>query len=260
MGLLAHRVVSLGAKAHRQDVVRKPRGLAPRRRQRDMKSDLGVILEHLHPREAVWIGPQRVVNAREVHVELAAALLQEVRQQETHLVEGERKLLREQQLVPVLRSRRRVRVLRHELVRDVQIHAALFADGSHQDDKEVEAARDLPAPQVSCRGCTPTVGRERRSGFSDRFRRFKNLVRRHAGLEFGVLGREPLILLLQGLLERLKRHRQIGPARLEVRVPVHPALHKRAVVFPRIDQVLRDGQQDGAFGARFRRHPHIRLG
>ena len=38
--LLAHRVVALGAEAHRQDVVGEPRRLAPRRRQRDVQADL----------------------------------------------------------------------------------------------------------------------------------------------------------------------------------------------------------------------------
>src|ERR1041385_3259625 len=35
---LAHRVVALGSEPHRQDVVRIPRRLTPRRRQRDVQS------------------------------------------------------------------------------------------------------------------------------------------------------------------------------------------------------------------------------
>ena len=102
--LLAHRVVPLGAEAHRQDVVGEPRGLAPHRRQRDVQADLRLVLQHFHPREAVGIRPERVVDAREVDVELAAPFLEEVRQQKAHLEERERELLREEQLVPVVRA------------------------------------------------------------------------------------------------------------------------------------------------------------
>ena len=118
---LAHRVVALGAEAHRQDVVGEPRGFAPRRRQRDVQADRVAVGQHLHPREAVGIGPHRVVDAREVDVELAALLLEEMRQQEAHLEEGERVLAREEQLVPVVGRRRRIRMLRDELVRQMQV-------------------------------------------------------------------------------------------------------------------------------------------
>src|SRR6185295_1719566 len=40
---LAHRVVAFRAQAHRQDVVRKPGGLAPCGCQRDVQSDLVAI-------------------------------------------------------------------------------------------------------------------------------------------------------------------------------------------------------------------------
>ena len=42
--------------------------------------------QHFDPGEAVRIGPHRVVNAREINIELAAPFLQKVRQQKRHLV------------------------------------------------------------------------------------------------------------------------------------------------------------------------------
>ena len=111
----------------------------------------------------------------------AAAFLQEVRQQEAHLEERERKLLREEQLVPVVGRRRWIRMLRNELVRGVQIHAAGFADRAHEHDEQIQAARDLPAPEVSRRGGAPAVRGERRAGGRDRFGGFDDLRRRHAG-------------------------------------------------------------------------------
>jgi len=52
--------------------------------------DLGFVRQHLDPRHAVGIGPHGVVDAREVHGELAAAFLEEVRQEKAHLEEGQR--------------------------------------------------------------------------------------------------------------------------------------------------------------------------
>ena len=63
-------------------------------------------LQHLHPGQPVGVRPDRVVDAGEVDVQLAAALLQEVREEERHLVVAERPLLREEQLVPLLLARR----------------------------------------------------------------------------------------------------------------------------------------------------------
>ncbi len=207
MSLLAHRVVPLGAQSHRQHVVGEPGGLAPHRRERHVEAHLRFVFQHLHPREAVGVGPQRVVDAREVHVELAAAFFEEMRQQETHLEERERELLREQQLVPVLGSRRRIRVLRHEFVRDVQIHSALLAHRAHQDHEEVERAGNLPSPQVTGGRGAPTVSGKRRAGIGNRFSRFQNLVRRDARLAFSVLRRELRVFLFEGDLECVKRHR-----------------------------------------------------
>ena len=53
-------------------------------------------------------------------------------------------------------------MLRHELVRDVHVHAADRAERSGQDHQEVEAAGDLPTPEIAGCGGAPVVGREPR--------------------------------------------------------------------------------------------------
>ncbi len=211
--LLAHRVVAFGAEAHRQHVVGKPRRLAPDRRERDVHADLRFVAQHFHPREAVGIRPQRVVDAREVGVELAAPFLQEVRQQEAHLEEREREFLREEQFVPVVGRRRGIRVLRDELVRHVQVHAARLADRAHQHDEQIQAARDLPAPEMAGGRRAPAVRGERRAGVGDGFGRFDHLRRGHARFGRRVLGRELGVFGQQRVFERLERARQIRPAR-----------------------------------------------
>ena len=142
------------------------------------------------------IRPERVVDAREVRVEPAAAFLQEVRQQKAHLEERERKLLREQQFVPVVRRRRRIRMLRDELVRGVQVHAAGLADRAHEHDEQIQAARDLPAPQVSGRRGAPAVRGERGACGRDGFAASIICAARDAGFRFGVFRRELRVLLL----------------------------------------------------------------
>ena len=86
VGLVRGDVVALGADAHGQDVVREPGRLATRRGEGDVAADQLLVREHLQPREAVRVRPHRVVDAREVGVEPAPPLLQEVGQQDRQLV------------------------------------------------------------------------------------------------------------------------------------------------------------------------------
>ena len=142
------------AVAHRQDVVGPPRGLAPGRRQRDVQPDLRLVPQDLEPGEAVGVRPHRVVDAGEVDVELAAPLLEEVRQQEAHLEVATSGYSRGQvQLVPALRrAGGRCGAARDPLVPGVGGRAALAADRARQDVQQEEAARDLPAAEVSRAG------------------------------------------------------------------------------------------------------------
>src|SRR5262249_45187396 len=82
MRLVRVEVMTLRAVSHGQHVVAEAGGLAPARREGDVKADPGLVCQHLDPAEPVWIGPDRVVDAREVDLEAAAALVQKGRPQE----------------------------------------------------------------------------------------------------------------------------------------------------------------------------------
>ena len=137
VGLVRRHVVTLGAHAHGQDVVGEPRCLGPRRRERDVAVDLLRVLQRLEPGEAVGVGPDRVVDPRKVCVELAAAFVEEVREQDRHLVIAQRELLRPAQLVPAREWRCTLGLVRSELVPAVAGCAALGADraGEHVEEE-----------------------------------------------------------------------------------------------------------------------------
>ena len=114
-------------------------------------------------------------------------------------------------------------MLRDELVRDVQVHAAGLADAARQHDEQIEAARDLPAPQVSRRRRAPAVRRERGARGRDRFGGLDDLRRRDAGFRFGVLRRELRVLILQRLFEGLERPRRVRSHGLRGTRPSSPS-------------------------------------
>ncbi len=68
VSLVGVRVVALRRVAHRQHVVGELGCLRPGRCQRHMAADLGLVGERLHPAEAVRVGPDGVVDTREVDV------------------------------------------------------------------------------------------------------------------------------------------------------------------------------------------------
>ena len=61
-------VVPFGAVPHWQDVVGEVGGLVPGRRQGDEAADLFLVGQHLHPGQAVGVGPDRVVDPNPVWV------------------------------------------------------------------------------------------------------------------------------------------------------------------------------------------------
>ena len=63
-------VVTFRAMAHRQDVVGKVGSFVPGGCQRDVATDQIRVSQHFDPREAVGVGPYRVVDAREINIEL----------------------------------------------------------------------------------------------------------------------------------------------------------------------------------------------
>src|SRR5689334_4716784 len=109
-------IVAFGADAHRQNVIGVVSGFVPGRRERDVTTDEVWIGKHFDPREAVGIGPDWVVDAREVNVEFSAAVFEQVRQQERHLVHREWILSRPGDLVPHVWMRWGVDWPRHEFV------------------------------------------------------------------------------------------------------------------------------------------------
>ena len=258
--LLAHRVVALGAEAHRQDVIGEPGGFTPGRRQGHVQPDLVVVGQHLHPREAVRVGPHRVVDAREIDVERAAILLEEMRQQKTHFEKRQRIFLREQQLVPVVGRLWLRDVPGYELVRQVKADAPFGADRSRQHDEQVEAARNLPAPQVAGRCRSPVMGAEAAARAADRPRRLDNLRGCHTGFVGGELWRELGIELLEQDDEVLEGDGEVGARPAQGAAPVHPGPHELAVIEILVEDDVDHRQQERAFGARIGRHPHVRLG
>ena len=251
----------LRAQAHRQHVVGEVGRLAPGRGQRHVQADLRLVRDRLDPREAVGVGPDRVVDAGEVDVEPPAAVLQEVRQQERHLVHRERVLLRPGELVPLVRVRRRVDRLRDELVPGVRERPAGDADRADERVQQEERARDLPAAR-GCRrrrcarcGCEGACPRRPRHLATSSMTAAATPDSRSAKAK-RVLGVE----LLEGTLEGLERRRLARALRLQELLPVPPAPHELAVVEVVLDQVVRDREQDRGLAARPRREPVVGVG
>ena len=253
-------VVSLRGDSHGQDVVGKVGRLAPRGRQRHVQSHELLVREDVDPGEAVGVRPHRVVDAREIDLEPAAPILQQVGQQHRHLVHRQRILGRPVEIVPYLGMGRHVNRSGHELVGDVGMRAAFGADRAGERVEQEERAGDLPSAEVAGGGAAPRVGRQARASapdhlgeLGDRRRLDTRLLRcgfeRVAFVEPGELGRE--------ILKRRLDIRMLGAQILE---PVPPAPHELAVVETVADQVAGDRQQDRRLGPRNRRDPVVRVG
>ena len=157
--LVRGEVVPLRRVPHRQHVVRKERCLVPRRGQRHMQPYTLRVREHLDPGEAVGVGPDGVVDAGEIDVQVPVSLRRQVRQQERHLHEAQREIRGPRQVVPALRVlRRHPDRAGHELVPRVGKRPAGNRDRPEQRVQEKEHPRDLPSAQVAGRGASPVVG------------------------------------------------------------------------------------------------------
>ena len=86
MGFIRMQIVTLRSDTDRENVICEISGLAPSRSEGDMQSHFRFIGERFDPRESVGIGPHRVVDAAEINVEFAAAILQKMRKKKRHLV------------------------------------------------------------------------------------------------------------------------------------------------------------------------------
>ncbi len=142
----------LRADSHGKDVVGVPGGFRPCGRQGDVQSDLVLVGQGFDPREAVRVGPHGVVDTREVDVHLPPAVLEQVGEQERHLVVSEGILGWPEQLAPLVMRGRRVPVLRLELVPRIGGGPPFRPDGAGQDVEEPEAAGHLPSAQIAGAG------------------------------------------------------------------------------------------------------------
>ena len=254
---LRHEVVALGCVAHRQDVVGEPGRLAPDRREAGVALHHGLVHQHLHPRQPVGIGPHRVVDAGEVHGELAAALLQEVRQEERHLEERQRVLARHQQLAPHAPRRGHHGRRGHGLVEGAGRGAAGRRHRAHEHDEELQRAGHLPAAQVARRGIAPDVRGERRARPGDLARDLDDGGGGDAALALGELRRIGRVELLERALEALVGAGKIGPLLAQVLLPVDPAAHEVAVVAALEHEQARDREEQRRFRARPWRQPPV---
>ena len=257
VGLLAHEVVPLGGVTHREDVVGEPRSLAPGRRQADVEAHLRLVRERVDPGKAVGVRPHGVVDAGEVHVELPAPLLQQVREQEAHLEEGQRVLARVEELAPHLGRRRHERRRGDRLVVERRRRPARRRHRADEDAEELESPRHLPAPEVAGGGVAPDVGREGGAGPADLARDLDDGSGGDARLPLGELRRVRGIERRQDRLEGLEG---LGLARVllaEVVGPVHPAPEELPVVEPLLDHQLAHREEEGGLRARPGREPVV---
>src|SRR5262249_60120643 len=86
--------------------------------------------------------------------------LEEVRQEEAHLEEGERVLSRHEELAPYLGGRRHHGRRGYGLVPRARGGAPGGGHRAHEHHHELEGTRDLPAEEIARRGVAPHVGRE----------------------------------------------------------------------------------------------------
>ena len=147
--LLAHQVVTLGAHAHRQDVVGVPGRFAPDRGQRGVQADQFLVAKHLHPGKPVGVSPNGIEHAGEVGVEFAAALFEQVGEQLRQFVVRQGPLGRVEQLIPARLRRRRLERLGDELVPRIGADAAGRAHGTGQGVQQHQGPHHLP-PAAYC--------------------------------------------------------------------------------------------------------------
>ena len=250
----------LAADAHREHVVGEPGGLGPGGGQGDVTANAFGVLEGLEPAEAVRVGPDRVVDAREVGVEATASLVEEVGEQDRHLVVGEGVLDRPVELVPLLDRLAALGGSRGELVPAVSAGAAGGADRAGQHVDEEQTPGHLPPTEVAGSGRAPVVRGELRRMTSDDLGDLAEGVTGDPADVLGPFGGVLGVLVEQRLLEALELAGQVGASLLEVGLPVDPATHEVALPGAVGDEETRDRQHHERLGARPRREPVVGLG
>ncbi len=218
-----------------------------------------LVGERLDPGEAVRVGPDRVVDPAEVDVDLPAAVLEQVRQQDRHLVGATAG-------TPAATAcsfhcscaARHVRPVRDELVPAVRAGAPERADAAGEHVEEEQGAGDLPATEVAGGRRAPHMCGQPATRGRDDLRQLLDLLGRDLRLGGGEVEGVGGVVLGQPVQE----HREVVGRVVRVQGghvgrPVHPAADVRLVDLPRAQQVGRDRQQDRRLAARPRREPQV---
>ena len=184
--------------------------------------------------------------------------MQEVREQDAHLVVRERVGARPVQLVPLRVGGRLAPRGRDELVPRVGGHAAAGADAPGEYVQQHQRPGDQPAVEVAGGRRAPDVRRERRPGACRLACHLHDRRGRNAALALGELRRVLRVLgpergdeVLEG---RLVARRAVG----QVGAPVDPAAHELAVEQVLVEHHPGHRQQHGRLRPGPRRQPVVR--
>ena len=208
-----------------QHVIRPHGGLVPGGSHRDVAADEVLIGQRLDPREAIRVGPHRVVHAGEVGVDLAAALHQEVRQQDGELVGGHRELVGPQEFVPRVVPTGHGRTVWDELVPPVGAGAALLANASGEHREKEQRTSDGPPAEVARRCGSPRVRGHLAAAPSNDLRNPLDLLLGDPALGRGEGEGVLRVIVGERLLERLEvLSRLVGVQLAHVGLPVDPAV------------------------------------
>ncbi len=257
MRLLAHQIVALGGQPHGQDIVGKPRRLAPCRRQRGVDPDQLLVPQDLHPRTPVRIRPDRVEDPGEVRVDPPASFLQEMWQQLRQLVMRERPLRRIQQLIPPRLRRGSEEALRDELVPRVELMTTTRAHRPGQHVQQNQSPCRLPAAQIARRRSAPDMRRKPPSRVRDLPRQTHDGRGGNATLLLRELRSERCVVYLDGLHERIEARLTRGCVTDGHVPPVGPVTNEPGIEPVLVQDHRRHGEQHRGLGPRERWKPLV---
>src|SRR6185295_19841643 len=197
--------------------------------ERGMKLDHRFVSEDFDPAHSIGVCPHRVVDAREVRCEMAAAVFEQMRKKKAHLVMRERVLARPQSFVPDCLRRRLGKRRRDKLVPHVGRDSAFGANASGERVQEVKSPGYLPSAEIARRRASPHVRSESRTSSGYLARDFDDLIGVDAALAGGILGCVFGIEFLYRINESLKRAGKRWPLFAHELFPVDPAPNELAI-------------------------------
>ena len=196
--------MALGTESHRQNIIRKPRSLAPCRRQRRVQPNFLFVPQHLDPGKAVGISPHRIKYACEISFDAAAAFLKKMRKKRRHFMRAQRPLQRIEQLIPAFLRRWILERTRNEFIPGMQIVSARSSHRTRQHMQQHQGPSGLPSSQIPRRAASPQMRRKAASSARDLARRLDDGLRLHSTLFLRELGRELRVMPLEGLNQSLE--------------------------------------------------------